>query len=289
MNRLRQMTIFTHIVEAGSVSAAADKLNISKSAVSQHLKTLENELGIVLMKRTTRRQTLTDFGENFYLKCRELNEIVDSAWIMASEYQLEPQGRLRITAPHALMDSLVVPVIGDLMKLYPRLKPELISDDRHLDLMAHDIDIAIRVGSSPDSRLKQKRIGQFRDVLCGLAEQRAELIELPYIANIWQPEKIEHHFHGADDQKIVYAKHASCVTNSIHTCHAMIKSGIGVGIIPDFYLSNIKSNLINMRPEYTLPINTVYTLTPYASKVPSIVSQCIDDLENKLTNRLLKP
>lgn len=92
MNRLRQMAIFAHVVETGSVSAAADKLNVSKSVVSQHLKTLENELGMVLMKRTTRRQTLTDVGEQFYLKCKELNSIAESAWDIASDYQTEPQG-----------------------------------------------------------------------------------------------------------------------------------------------------------------------------------------------------
>ncbi|GAA06590.1 bacterial regulatory helix-turn-helix, lysR family protein [Photobacterium leiognathi subsp. mandapamensis svers.1.1.] len=73
MNKLRQMSIFAHIVEEGSVSAAANKLDLSKSVVSQHLKTLEQELGITLLKRTTRRHTLTQAGEAFYQSCREIN------------------------------------------------------------------------------------------------------------------------------------------------------------------------------------------------------------------------
>lgn len=288
MNRLRQMSIFAHIVEAGSVSAAADKLNISKSVVSQHLKLLEKELGMILMKRTTRRQILTDVGERFYLKCKELNILANSAWDIASEYQLEPQGRFRITAPNALMDSLVVPVIADLMKTYPKLKPELICDDQHLDLIAHDIDIAIRIGSSHDSNIKQKRIGEFRDVLCGVSEKTNNINELPYIANVWQAEKIIHQFHHTSGTSFIYTKHANCIANSFHSCLSLIRSGAGIGIIPDFYLTEMEHNLVNLMPEHTLPLNTVYTLTPFASYVPSIVKLCIHNLEQCLAIKLSK-
>ena len=126
MNRLRQMSIFAHIVEQGSVSAAANKLELSKSVLSQHLKALEQELGVVLIKRTTRRQMLTTAGEAFYQSCRDINNIASLAWEHAQEFQLEPIGRFRISAPTALMDILVTPVVAKLMKRYPKLKPELI-------------------------------------------------------------------------------------------------------------------------------------------------------------------
>ncbi|AVI67725.1 transcriptional regulator [Shewanella sp. WE21] len=286
MNRLRQMSIFAHIVDAGSVSAAADKLNISKSVVSQHLKILEKELGMTLMKRTTRRQILTDVGERFYLKCKELNTIADSAWDMITDYQLEPQGRFRITAPNALMESLVIPVIAALMKKYPKLKPKLICDDQHLDLMAHDIDIAIRVGASHDSNLKQKRIGEFRDVLCGLTKKPININELPYIANIWQSEQIVHHFSNLEGETLLYTKETNCMANSFQSCLSLIRSGAGIGIIPDFYLAEMHPPLTNLMPDHCLPLNTVYTLTPFANHVPAIVKTCIHELETFLTRRL---
>lgn len=286
MNRLRQMSIFAHIVDAGSVSAAADKLNVSKSVVSQHLKILEKELGITLMKRTTRRQILTDVGERFYLKCKELNDIADSAWDMITDYQIEPQGRFRITAPNALMESLITPVIADLMKKHPKLKPELICDDQHLDLMAHDIDIAIRVGASQDSNFKQKRIGEFRDVLCGLAGKSTSINDLPYIANIWQSERIVHHFSNLEGDILLYTKEANCMANSFQSCLSLIRSGAGIGIIPDFYFAEMQPPLTNLMPGYRLPLNTVYTLTPFANHVPAIVKTCIHDLESFLACRL---
>lgn len=287
MNKLRQMSIFAHIVEQGSVSAAAEKLGLSKSVVSQHLKKLEQELGSALLKRTTRRQTLTPMGERFYLSCKDLNSLADSAWEVAQAEQGEPQGRIRITAPNALMDVLVAPVIAELMKTYPKLQPELLSDDKRLDFMNNDIDLAIRVGSSPDSTLKQKRLGAFRDQLCGVVEmQNRQVNELPYIANAWQGKHIEHYFLSDTVENISLHKQASCVTNSIHSCVALIKAGAGIGVLPDFYLKQMELELVNLMPNHQLPMNTVYALNPYTHHTPPSVSLCIRSLEERLSQQL---
>ena len=283
MSKLKQMSIFAHIVEQGSVSAAAEKLELSKSVVSQHLKILEQELGASLLKRTTRRQSLTSMGERFYLSCKDINVIAESAWDMAKAELEEPQGRIRITAPNALMDLLVAPVIADLMKQYPKLMPELISDDQHLDFMEHDIDLAVRVGSSRDSNLKQKRLGEFKDVLCGVESMRErELESLPYIANSWQGKQVTHHFSSQGEQDFVYQQQASCTTNSFHSCLALIKSGVGIGVIPDFYLSQLSNEVVDIMPSFQLPTNTVYALNPFASNTPISIQLCVQALEEKL-------
>ena len=287
MNKLRQMSIFAHIVEEGSVSAAANKLDLSKSVVSQHLKTLEQELGITLLKRTTRRHTLTQAGEAFYQSCREINTIADFAWDQAQEMQTEPQGRLCITAPNALMDTLVSPVIADLMKQYPKLKPELISDDQHVNLMKHDIDLAIRVGQSQDSNIKQKRLGEFKDVLCGSTQlNTADIHQLPYIANQWQGKQIEHTFTATNGESLVYETEAHCTTNSFHSCVALIKAGAGIGIIPDFFLSQLHSHndntITSLLPNMSLATNPIYALSPFDKTPPLAVTLCITTLEKQL-------
>lgn len=285
MNRLRQMSIFAHIVEQGSVSAAADKLDLSKSVVSQHLKALEHELGATLLKRTTRRQTLTELGEQFYLSCQNINSIADQAWSATRQQQAEPAGRIRITAPHALMDTLVAPVIAELLKQYPKLRPELINDDQRLDFMQHDIDLAIRVGNSPDSNLKQKRIGQFRDVLCGNAAMLGKPLEaLPYIANSWQGEQYVHHFQSSSGDVIPFTSQANCMSNSFHSCLALIRAGAGIGLIPDFYLEQTSTDIVNLTPQWTLPNNTVYALTAFTAHPPIAVQKSIEMLANRLSN-----
>ncbi|MBY7732108.1 LysR family transcriptional regulator [Vibrio splendidus] len=283
MNRLRQMSVFAHIVEEGSVSRAADKLDLSKSVVSQHLKALEKELDVCLLKRTTRRQNLTEMGERFYIKCKDLNLIAESAWDLAQDFQLDPQGRIRITAPHALMDSLVAPVVAELMQKYPRLKPELISDDRHLDFMEHDIDLAVRVGRSKDSNLKQKRLGSFRDVLCGTRDMKLKDIQdQAYIGNSWQGKRISHEFSNPAGESFVFAKEVNCSTNSFHSCLSMIRSGAGIGVIPDFYLTQLIPDVINLIPDMDLPMNTIYALNPFLTNTPIAVTHCIAALQAKL-------
>lgn len=283
MNKLKQMSIFSHIVEEGSVSAAANKLELSKSVVSHHLKVLEQELGLTLIKRTTRRQVLTSVGEAFYHSCKEINSIAHNAWELAKESELEPMGRLRVTAPNALMEVLVTPVIAELMKAYPKLKPELIGEDQPLNLVEHNVDLAIRVGSSQDSNLKQKRIGSFRDVFCGISEKSLDkLNKLPYIANHWQGKNVQHEFKSKAGKSMVYEREADCITNSFHSCLALIKAGAGVGIIPDFYLSQIEPEVVAIMPDMMLPRNPVYALNPFSNNTPLAVKVCISALEDRL-------
>lgn len=285
MSRLKQMSIFAHIVEEGSVSAAAFKLDLSKSVVSQHLKNLEQDLGLTLIKRTTRRQTLTATGEAFYHNCKEINSIANLAWEQAQNAHIEPKGRMRITAPNALMEILVTPVVADLMRQYPKLKPELISDDQPLNLMEHDVDLAIRVGRSQNSNLKQKRIGEFRDVLCGVPELLAGgFYDVPYIANHWQGKFVRHEFESKSGETKVYEKQADCITNSFHSCLALIRSGAGIGIIPDFCFSQIEPEVVSLMPDMTLPENPVYALNPFSSNTPLSVQLCIKALEQRLRN-----
>lgn len=282
MHKLRQMSIFAHIVEEGSVSGAAAKLDLSKSVVSQHLKALEKELGVSLIKRTTRRQSLTETGQRFYVSCKDINMIAHTAWDTVQAECEEPQGRLRITAPNALMDLLVVPVISDLMRQYPKLRPELISDDKHLDFMEHDIDLAVRVGSSRDSNIKQRRLGEFRDVLCGTMSQYGQDIhQLPYIANSWQGKSVSHHFTQPSGEEIVLHPQITCRANSFHSCIALIKSGVGVGVIPDFYLNQLAPEVVNLTPNAQLPANTVYALNPFTANTPISVTRCIEALQNQ--------
>ena len=295
------MSVFAHIVETGSITAASELLVLSKSVVSQHLKSLENELGIVLLKRTTRKQTLTVAGKKFYQQCKILNQVANDAWQDAQQSKAIPQGKIRITAPNALMETLVTPAISQLLPQYPLLKPELISHDHHLSLMSEDIDLAIRVGQSKESTLKQKRIGEFRDVLCGKPAYIASKPwqNLAYIANTWQGNEICHKFQSKvklpSDSKtqianqvertngeFMYITNPHCVTNSFYTCLALIKSASGIGIIPDFHLKSLSSELVEVFPEHQLRSNAIYALHPFGNQTPLSVKVCLQAIINQL-------
>ncbi len=303
MNQLRHMSVFAHIVETGSITAAAESLQLSKSVVSQHLKALELGLGVTLLKRTTRRQTLTSAGIDFFEHCKTLNTIADKAWLQAQEGLEVPKGVIRITAPNALMETLIAPAISLLMPQYPLLKPELISSDNKLDLMGENIDLAIRVGQSKNSAIKQRRIGEFRDVLCShqpaLKHGNAELTDIAYIANAWQGKHIEHTFKpnkgkeakgkGNTANEMHFKTEARCRANSFYTCLTLIKSGAGIGLIPDFKLASISPPLYEVFPNYHLSVNPIYALFTYDKQPPLSLRVCLTAIEQQLASTVKQP
>ncbi|RZM83407.1 transcriptional regulator [Pseudoalteromonas rubra] len=290
MHQLGKMSLFAHVVDAGSISAAADRLGVSKSVVSQHLKTLEQELGVVLVKRTTRRQSLTEPGKRFYEACKALNQIAADAWDDAQAQQGEPEGQVHITAPHALIDTLLAPVISELMQCYPKVVIKLTCDDKHLDLMAHNIDIAIRIGASKDSTLRQQRLGTFCDVLCGHSRfSHEELTQAPYIANAWERAQVTHQLMTQSGEKMQLTPQVSCITNAFHSTVSLIRAGAGIGLVPDFYLNNDLTDVIRLMPHASLPENSVYLLTPFSKHTPMAVQVCMDALSTGIRERLPKP
>ncbi|ALU41839.1 LysR family transcriptional regulator [Pseudoalteromonas rubra] len=288
MRQLGKMSLFAHVVEAGSVSGAADKLGLSKSAVSQHLKTLEQDLGVVLIKRTTRRQFLTEPGKRFYESCKVLNQIAADAWENIQAQQSEPEGKVHITAPNALVETLLAPVISNLIRQYPGVIIKLTCEDQQLDLMAHDIDIAVRIGVSKDSTLRQKRLGAFRDVLCGHPRfSDASLEQSPYVANAWEGEPIAYQFVSENGESKAFSPKVSCITNAFHSTVSLIRCGAGVGLIPDFYIHKGLPGITALLPDESLPENSVYLLTPFSKHVPLAVKVCMDALSEYIQAQLL--
>lgn len=284
MKKHRQMTLFMHIVNCGSISKAAEKLDLSKSVLSSALKQLESDLSTVLLKRTTRKQHLTPQGEAFYQHCLAMNDIVDRAWDEMLELQNIPSGKVTITAPHALMEGIITTALAEQFKLYPDVQLELLADDHQLDLMQSNIDIAIRVGESPDSNYKQRKIGSFRDVLCCSESKPSVLSQADYIANHWQPKKITHKFeHLNSGSTLEYQFTASHTVNSVNQVASMIRLGMGIGLIPEFILKRCPQ-LFPCLPEHRLPKVSVYAIHPYPRTPPIAVSLAIQSISKELSN-----
>jgi DNA-binding transcriptional LysR family regulator len=282
MNKHRQMTLFMYIVDCGSISKAAEKLELSKSVLSGALKQLESELDTTLLKRTTRKQSLTVQGEMFYQHCLAMNKIVDQAWDEMRETHQAPSGNLTITAPHALVETVITPALARAFAAYPQVCLNIRADDDQLDLMQNDIDLAIRVGESGDSSYKQRKIGAFRDVLCQQASCKTALKDTNYIANHWQGKQITHTMHSISTGEVIehrfLAKHR---VNTINQVAAMITHGMGIGIVPEFVLPRYPQ-LSPCLPDYALPSTNVYALHPYSRTPPIAVSMARDAIEEQL-------
>lgn len=285
MNKLRLMSLFVHIVECGSISKAADKLELSKSVLSYALKQLEQELDTCLLKRTTRKQTLTSTGERFYEQCAQMTKQAEAAWLEATELKQVPTGRLTVTAPHALMRSIVLPALTSAFADYSDVQLNLMSDDKHVDIVQQDIDLAVRVGASGDSNIKQRKVGQFCDVLCRAKGAHSDLESAPYIAQHWQLEPVIHAFAPKEpEHQIQYpVKHRA---NTVFDVASLLEMGLGVGILPDFMLES--NSLLEPVPgAKASKVNPIYVLHPYQAHVPMAVTIAIKAIESRIDEVIL--
>ena len=166
MKRLDDMLLFSHVVELGSFTAAANSLDTSRSLVSKRIKNLENRLGTRLLQRTTRKFSLTEAGEAYYAYCRRVAETIDEAEARLGEMSEEPRGQLKITMPMTFGVRHVAPLLPAFLERYPDISIEVVADDSFVDLVELGIDLAIRIGNLPDSTLVARRLGETRILTC---------------------------------------------------------------------------------------------------------------------------
>ena len=166
MNRLLEMEIFVRVVDAGSISGGAERMDMVKSAVSRRLGELESRLGVQLLNRTTRRLSLTAAGSEFYERCNTiLTDVTDAeANVAAADAILE--GRLRVAVPLSFGIEHVGPAISDFMQVHPGLVVELDFNDRQVDLVAEGFDLGIRIAKLSDSSLIARKLTPIRHVIC---------------------------------------------------------------------------------------------------------------------------
>ena len=150
MDRLESMAVFVRAVDLGSFAAAAIALDLSGPMVGKHVRSLEERLGVRLLNRTTRRQSLTDFGRAYYERCRAVLAEADAADALAADQFSEPRGKLRVTMPAHFGRHCVTPVLLQLARQYPMLELDLSLNDRFADLAEDGYDLAIRTGALDD-------------------------------------------------------------------------------------------------------------------------------------------
>jgi DNA-binding transcriptional LysR family regulator len=150
---LGRLAAFAAVAEAGSFTAAAERLNTTKSAVSQAVAVLERELGVQLLQRSTRKLAITEAGEAFLLDCRALLAAAEAAMERASTRRAQPSGTLRLTSPQGSA-GMVARWIATYRERYPAMRVDYVPTDRKLDVIAEHFDLAIRVGPMADSGLR---------------------------------------------------------------------------------------------------------------------------------------
>src|SRR5262245_5862197 len=160
MANLDSILIFVKVAQFESISRAARSLGMPISTVSRRLSVLESQLGVVLLRRTTRRVSLTPQGREYFNECQEPLSLLQEAERVLTQSQKQPAGLLRITVPVVLSHDSFLQFLSGFLHAYPGVRVDLHITNTFLDLVAENIDVAVRFGDLPDSSVIAKRLGK---------------------------------------------------------------------------------------------------------------------------------
>ncbi|MBV9654221.1 MAG: LysR family transcriptional regulator [Acetobacteraceae bacterium] len=160
------MTVFIRAADLGSLTAAAMSLGMSPQMAGQHIRGLEARLGTPLMRRSTRRQSLTDAGRLYYERCRHLLAEIEAADAMIEDIGATPRGRLRISAPVGFGASRLAPMLTNFMRRYPAIEIELGLTDRYVDPIDEGYDAVLRLGPIAETSLAARELAAHAQVVC---------------------------------------------------------------------------------------------------------------------------
>lgn len=167
------MQMFVRVVEKGGFSAAAEEARISPTMVGKHVRQLEDQLGVRLLNRTTRRQSLTEIGQLYFERCKQALLEIEAADASVKQMQLLPRGVLRVTAPATFGGQMLAAVVRTYLERYPDVELDLSLNDRVVDLVEEGFEVAIRIGALPDSSMIARPLQPYRAMVCAAPEYLA--------------------------------------------------------------------------------------------------------------------
>jgi len=164
LSRISDLQAFVAVVEKASLTSAAHQLGRSLQSVSRSLAAIEQDVGVELVRRTTRRSNPTEAGLAYYQRLKTALEDIEEAKLEVSDRRLEPSGLLRISGPTGSAALHLVPATAAFLKIHPKLEVEVSTYDRYVDLVEDNLDLAIHIGPLPDSMAKARRLADLRRV-----------------------------------------------------------------------------------------------------------------------------
>ncbi|MFC5519734.1 LysR family transcriptional regulator [Polaromonas jejuensis] len=286
MDQLKRMAIFAEVVAAGSLTAAARQLGMTPSAVSQHLRQLEQSLGLALLHRSTRRLTLTEAGERYHAGCAAMVAAARSAEQALARLRDEPEGELRLAAPIGF-GSLLATALAPL-RSYPKLKLGLLLDDTLIDLIESRVDIALRVGTQADSTLVARKLGSMKRQLCAspayLAErgwpvQPQDLLQHDLLGSRPRNASFDMvELHGPNGAQQTLRLEGRVHASQVTAVHALCVAGWGIsmGVSEDDRKALADGRLLPVLPGWQLADVPVYAVTPRRGEQPAKVRHALD-------------
>jgi DNA-binding transcriptional LysR family regulator len=285
MMDFNEAAVFVKVVQLGSFSAAARQLGIPTSTVSTRVARLEQRLGVTLLQRTTRRLHLTEAGVAYYHHASMGLDYMLEAEAAVDEARQQPQGKLKVTAPADLGDTLLAALIERTHASLPAVELEMILTDRYMDLVAEGVDVAIRTGELRDSSLVAKSVGTIQWALFASSDY------LKQAAPLDEPQQLHVHdclqFTPMGRQAWDLYNHQHSLTipmqgrtmvNSIGVVKAMVESGYGVALLPTYICRTglANGNLVRVLPAWQGRADPVHLVYPQQRFMPPKLRAFLD-------------
>ena len=292
LDQLRAMGVFACVVEKNSFSGAARELGITTSAVSQQIRSLEQDMEVILLHRSTRKLSLTEAGQAFFHSCQEMLSAAERGKIRINELRDDLVGDLRIASTPELCENHVIPALSHWMSAHRGLAVHLEADNQYIDLIDGRIDIALRMSSNIDDQ-------QFHVVPLAHVEQ--VLVAAPSYINqtphISSPEDLLNHdivhinlvknYQKLNFEHVVTKDHVNIelnsrfTTNNVQVAKTMCLQGHGVAKILylDIQKDLLNGSLVEVLPEWRLPSFTLYAVMSKRDQQPTKIHRCLDALK----------
>ncbi|WP_430462161.1 LysR family transcriptional regulator [Thalassolituus sp. LLYu03] len=284
MNKLRAIQLFVRLADLGSFTRLAEQMNTSKSMISKEISRLEDDLGVRLLHRTTRNLQLTQAGEGYLQRARDILAQLDDADSFVQDLQQAPRGRLKINAPMALGLTDLSLMFADFMRAYPDIELDVHLGDEDIDLVEQGFDLGFRASSQPlDSAYVGRPLLRFGYHVCASPDYLKHHPPITTAADLKAHNCFEYsYFKGKKFWPVDEGVHisGSLRANSVMFMLGAVKAGLGLGLAPSFLCRDALADgtLVEVLPQARKPELTLYALYPARHFVPARVVQCIEFL-----------
>ncbi|WP_207063423.1 LysR family transcriptional regulator [Motiliproteus sp. SC1-56] len=295
MDKLTSMKVFCRVVARENFSQAARDLRISPAMVTKHVAALEEQLGIRLLNRTTRRVNTTEAGERYYHLCTGLLNDIEEAEASLNELGTKPSGLLRLTAPIDFGVLCLAPAIAAFLSRYPEVEIDINYQDRKVNLIEEGFDLALRIGALSDSTLVAQRLLNGRLICC------ASPAYLQQHGRPQTPQDLRDHncltytYSSTNNEWLFYRdkeRHAVKVSGRLNSNNgramvAAARQGVGIILKPNFMVEDAlaRGELVELFADYEIPTHNVYLVYPHRQFLPAKMRLFIEFLKEYFSEK----
>lgn len=299
---LNNLVFFAKVVEAGSYSAAAEALDMQTSKLSRRVTALEEELGVRLLNRTTRKLSLTEIGKTFYSHCLALIAEAQSAKDAVHRTLASPQGLIRISCPVGLLQGGVADILAKFLAAQPQVRIALDATNRRVDVVDEGIDVAIRVRLPPleDSDLAMRVFGHSKMILVAspklireysMPTHLADVARMPVVAMGYAGDKVTWRFQNKDgaEEELVHLPRLH--TDDLVALRSAALLGVGVAYVPALTVVEELSagTLFRLLPQLSARSGIIHAVFPSRRGMIPAVRALLDFLATELAENSWQP